>query len=233
MLVGHVAVGMLAKRAEPKVSFGTYVAAALLADLLVFTFLLLGVEQVTFGSGRGAANYFHPINIAYSHSLLMDIIWGLLFAGVYLLWRRNLRGAWLLFAAVVSHWVLDFVAHRPDMPLAPGIHQGYGLGVWSSIPVTLIVEGGLWIAGIVVYLRSTRANGWTGRVFFWLVAVFLTLVWYNNMAGPPPSNPRTAPVGSLIFFGLVVLWAYWTNRLRSSLQSSKAGLRVTSSNSGG
>ena len=217
MLVGHVAVGMLAKRAEPRVSLGTYVLAALLADLLVFAFLLLGVEHVTFGSERGAANYFHAVNIAYSHSLAMGIVWGLLFAGVYLLWRRNLRGAWFLFAAIVSHWVLDFIAHKPDMPLAPGTHQAYGLGVWNSIPTTLVVEGGLWIAGIVIYARTNRARGWPGRVFFWIVAVFLTLVWYNNVAGPAP-NPRTAPVSSLTFFALVVLWAYWIDHLRPSEQ---------------
>jgi hypothetical protein len=217
MLVGHVAVGMLAKHAEPRVSLGTYVLAALLADLLVFAFLLVGVEHVTFGSERGAANYFHPVNIAYSHSLVMGIVWGLLFAGVYLLWRRNLRGAWFLFAAIVSHWVLDFIAHKPDMPLAPGTHQAYGLGVWNSIPTTLVVEGGLWIAGIVIYARTNRARGWPGRVFFWIVAVFLTLVWYNNVAGPPP-NPRTAPVSSLIFLALVVLWAYWIDHLRPNEQ---------------
>jgi len=228
MLVGHVAVGMLAKRAEPKVSLGTYVFAALLADLLVFTFLLARIEQVDFGPGRGAANYFHPVNIAYSHSLLMDVIWGLLFAGVYFLLRHNSRGAWLLFAAVVSHWVLDFIAHKPDMPLAPGTHHAYGLGIWSSIPATLIIEGGLWAAGIVVYARSTRAESWVGKVFFWVVAIFLTLVWYNNIAGPPPPNPRTAPIGSLMFFGLLVLWAYWMDRSRPHIQRVTASLPATS-----
>lgn len=214
MLVGHVAVGMLAKRAEPKVSLGTYVFAALLADFLIFAFLLIGIERVNFGSGRGAANYFHAVNIAYSHSLLMGVVWGIAFAGIYLLLRRNLLGAWLLLGAVVSHWFLDFIAHRPDMPLAPGITRAYGLGTWSSIPATLVVEGGLWLAGIFIFLRTTQARSWAGHVFFWIAAALLTVIWYNNVAGPPPANPRSAPVSSLIFFALVVSWAYWMNRLR-------------------
>jgi hypothetical protein len=214
MLVGHVAAGMLAKRAEPRVSLGTYVFAALLADVLVFAFLLIGIEQVNFGSERGAANYFHPINIAYSHSLLMDVVWGIGFAGLYFLFRRNRRGAWLLLAAVVSHWFLDFVAHRPDMHLAPGLNHAYGLGVWSSIPATLLVEGGLWLAAIFLFLQSTRARNWVGHVAFWVVALLLTLIWYSNIAGPPPPNPRSASISSLIFFVLVVSWAYWMNRLR-------------------
>jgi membrane-bound metal-dependent hydrolase YbcI (DUF457 family) len=214
MLVGHLAVGMLAKRAEPRVSLGTFIFASLLPDFLVFVFVLAGVEQVTLRGGRGAANYFHAINIGYSHSLLMDVVWGVVLGGAFFLLRRNTRGAWLLFAAVVSHWILDVIAHRPDMPLAPGSGHVYGLGIWASIPASLAVEGGLWATALAVYVKSTRARSWVGVVFFWLVAALLTLTWYSNIAGPPPPNPHAAPIASLILFTLIVLWAYWMNRAR-------------------
>src|SRR4051812_34423927 len=120
MHVGHFAVGLVAKRAEPKLSLGTLVLAAMLSDFLWAIFLFAGIEHVRFRPGRGAANYADAYDIALSHSLLMDVVWGALFAGAYFLRRRYPRGALVLFVAVVSHWVLDVVAHRPDMSLAPG-----------------------------------------------------------------------------------------------------------------
>jgi hypothetical protein len=216
MLVGHFAVALVAKRVEPQLSLGTTVLAAMLADFLWCLFMMAGVEQVQLRPGIGAANYWHPTNIALSHSLLMDAIWGALFAGAFVFVRRRPRGAWFLFAAVLSHWLLDFVSHRPDMPLLPGVPRYFGLGLWTSVPLTLVVEGGIWLLALVFYARATRPARRTGTYAFWSVVVLLTLAWYNNIAGPPPPNPQTAPIASLVFFSLVVAWGYWMNRLRPS-----------------
>jgi hypothetical protein len=110
--------------------------------------------------------------------------------------------------------VLDVLSHRPDMPLAPGLSARFGLGLWTSIPATLLVEGGLWVAAIVVYSRATRPTGRAGILVFWAVIPLLTLIWYNNIAGPPPPDASSALFASLVLFGLVVLWAFWVNRLR-------------------
>src|SRR5262249_34013113 len=109
---------------------------------------------------------------------------------------------------------LDVVSHRPDMPLAPGLAPRYGLGLWASVPATLAVEGGLWLAALVLYARASRPRGWGGVVVLWIAAAVLTLAWYNNVAGPPPPDPRTARAASLVFFSLIVAWAYGTNRTR-------------------
>ena len=111
MFVGHLGVGFLARRAEPRISLGTWMLAVMLADFVTFPLLIVGVEQLTGGLGT---------RIAYSHSLLMVALWAALFASAYYFGRRYRRGAWLLFAAVLSHWPLDALSHRPDMPLAPG-----------------------------------------------------------------------------------------------------------------
>jgi len=141
MLVGHLAVGLVAKRIEPKISLGTGILAALLSDLLVFPLLIAGIEH--FDTLPGATlNRSVGRDIVYSHGLLSNIIWAALFATIYFLHRRYPRGALLLFAVVLSHWLLDFISHRPDMPLAPGTHQVFGLGLWNSLPATLVVEGG-------------------------------------------------------------------------------------------
>ncbi len=214
MLVGHFAVGLIGKRVEPKLSLGTLVLAAMLADFLWCVFMLAGLEHVEFKPGRGAANYIAAFDVAFSHSLLMDVIWGALFAGIYFLWRRETRGALILFAVVLSHWLLDVVAHPPDMPLAPGETARFGLGLWKSIPATLIVEGGLWLIAIIIYARATRPGNRVGTYAFWIVVVLLTLIWYGNITGPPPPSVMVAGISSLIYFSLVVAWAYWMNRLR-------------------
>ena len=220
MLVGHIAVGMAAKRITPRVSLGTTVLAALLPDLLWCGFLLAGIEHVEIRAGRGAANYFGASDMAFSHSLLMDALWGALLAGAYFLARHYARGAWVLFAAVMSHWLLDFVAHRPDMALAPGVHRYFGLGLWNSVAATVMVEGGMWAIGIIIYVRATRARGRAGIYAFWIGAAFLTLAWYGNITGTPPPTPRAMAVSSLIFFSSVVAWAYWMNRLRPACYNS-------------
>jgi len=220
MLVGHIAVGLAAKRITPRVSLGTLVLAAVLPDLLWCIFLLTGIEHVEINPGRGAVNYLAASDIAFSHSLLMDAVWGALLASAYFLVRHYARGAWMLFAAVMSHWLLDFVAHRPDMALAPGVHRYFGLGLWNSVAATVIVEGGMWVAAIILYARATRPKGRTGVYAFWIVIALLTLAWRNNLVGPPPPSPHAMAIGSLIFFSLVVAWAYWMNRLRPACYNS-------------
>jgi hypothetical protein len=214
MLVGHVAVGFAAKRVEPKISLGTLVLAAMFIDFLWCIFMIAGIERVQFKGGMGAANYLDASNIAISHSLLMDTIWAALFAAAYFLRRHYARGAWVVFVAVLSHWVLDFVSHRPDMPLAPAVSRYFGLGLWNSIPATLVVEGGFWLLAIILYVHATRPKRRAGVYALWSVIALLTLAWYNNIAGPPPPNPHTAPIVSLVFFSLIVAWAYWMNQLR-------------------
>ena len=212
MLVGHVAVGFIVKRAHPRMSLGLAVFAALLADFLVFALILAGVEHVHFGTGRGAGQYFIGEQIAFSHSFLANVVCGAALALIAARRSRDRRAAWLLGAAVVSHWVLDFVSHRPDMPLAPWLPWKLGLGLWTSIPATLVVEGGLWFMALAVFTRSARPLSRARTAIVAIGAALLTLVWIGNIAGPPPSNPATAPVASLVFFSLVVLWTYWLDR---------------------
>jgi membrane-bound metal-dependent hydrolase YbcI (DUF457 family) len=214
MLVGHFAVGLAAKRIEPAISVGTLVLASMLADLLWSIFVFAGIEHVQFKPGIGAANYFGPSDIVMSHSLLMDGLWAGLLAAAYFLKRRSPRGAWVIFGAVLSHLLLDWISHRPDMPLSPGVHSYVGLGLWSSIPAAVIVEGGFWGLAVILYDRATHPKRRTGVYAYWSVVAVLTLAWYNNLAGPPPRNPQAAPLASFLFFSLAVAWAYWMNSLR-------------------
>lgn len=212
MLVGHLAVAFIAKRVESKISLGTYSLAALCADLITFPLLIAGVEH--FEVARGVATNRSVGDIPYSHSLLMDAVWAAIFAAIYFLWRRYARGAWILFAAVLSHWLLDFISHRPDMLLAPGLDSRFGLGLWNSIPPALIVEGSFWLAAIILYVRSTRANGRAGTFALWAGIGLVTLAWYGNIIGGIDPNPVRAGISGMVFFSLIVAWTYWMNRAR-------------------
>jgi uncharacterized membrane protein len=217
MLVGHCAIAFAGKRAEPALSLGTLMAAAILSDLLGFVLILAGVEHWTFKPRFAGINAVDLDRIAWSHGLLPNVLWAAAFAGGYYLLRRRVTGSWILFAAVMSHWVLDFISHRADMPLTPGLSTRFGLGLWTSVPATLAVEGLLWLIALAVYVRATRSTGRAGVVGFWLMIVFVTLSWVNNITAAPPAGSLTiAAITSLTFFTLLVAWAYWMNRARKT-----------------
>ena len=213
MFVGHLAAGLIGKRIEPRVSLGTWVVAVMLSDLLLFPLLLAKLESVV-AQPNVSANRVLGLEIGYSHSLLTNIIWASLFGFGYYLLRRYRRGAVLLFAGVLSHWVLDVLSHRPDMPLAPGVPVKLGFGIWNSLAVTLIVEGGLWLIAIVLYVRATSPKGRAGVYVFWSGIVLLTLIWHGNITRGMDPDPIKAGIGGLILFSLIVAWAYLMNRLR-------------------
>ena len=128
MFVGHYGVGLAAKRFAPQASVGTLVLGALFADLLGWALVVTGIEHFA-KLGITITNPLDLYDYPISHSLATDAVWGALLAVGYYLVRKYRRGSLLIFAPVLSHWFLDFVAHRADMPLAPGIHKYYGLGL--------------------------------------------------------------------------------------------------------
>jgi hypothetical protein len=104
------------------------------------------------------------------------------------------------------------------MPIAPGLSGRYGLGLWTSLPATLLVEGLLWLIALAVYIRATRARKRTGIYVFWLMIVILMLSWIGNFTnGRPAGGTLTiAAISSLTFFTVLVAWAYWMDRVRKS-----------------
>jgi membrane-bound metal-dependent hydrolase YbcI (DUF457 family) len=103
----------------------------------------------------------------WSHSLVTNIVWATAFALIYRIWKRDTTGAWVVWIGVLSHWVLDWITHRPDMPLYPGGHQRYGLGLWNSVAGTMVVELLMFVIGVWLYIRATRPRDRIGRYTFW------------------------------------------------------------------
>ena len=215
MFVGHFALGFAAKKATPKTSLATLFVAAQLADILWPFFLAFGIEQVAIVPDKTAVTPLDFVSYPYSHSLLMLVIWGALFGGLYFARTKNSRSAWIIAALVVSHWVLDWLTHLPDMPLWPGGPK-YGLAMWNSLPLTLVVELTMFAVGIAIYARSTRAKDRQGTWGFWILILILLAAYLgSSFSGAPPSVKAlwiTAMLGTLIT--LVLAW--WADRHRSA-----------------
>jgi membrane-bound metal-dependent hydrolase YbcI (DUF457 family) len=216
VFVGHFAAGLAAKRVAPKVSLSVAILAAAFSDVIWILCFATGIEKVEIHPGLMVANSLDLIYIPFSHSLLMDVVWGALFAAIYYGWRRDSRGAWILFAAVVSHWILDVATHRPDMPLSPGLDIRFGLGLWNSRVATFIVEGGLWFACVVSYAKGTEAKTRGGKYGFWIMIVLLTALWMLSLGGDPPPSLASLAIVNTVFFAVVLAWAQWMNRSRVS-----------------
>jgi len=204
---------MAAKRAEPRVSLGTWFIAAQLADLLWPILVLLGIERVEVVPGITVVTPLDFVSYPWSHSLVMLATWGVLLGLIYAgRGERGLAGS-LLAVLVLSHWVLDVASHRPDMPLAPGVGPKLGFGLWNSRPATLAVELGLMALGVAVYARTTAPRDRAGTWAFWSLVGFLLAIYLGNVFGPPP--PSAAAVAwSGIAMWLLIAWGYWIDRHR-------------------
>jgi len=215
MFIGHFALGFGAKSVTPRVSLGALFLAAQFIDLLWPTFLLLGIERVQIAPGATAVTPLVFEHYPYSHSLLAVLGWAVLLGVAYLLLRRDRRGAVMLGALVLSHWLLDLVVHQPDLPLLPWSSVVLGFNGWSSLWLTLAIEVPLFALGVWLYVRATEAVDVVGKWGLVGLVLFLFLIYAGNLLGsPPPTTQAIAWVGQLQW--LLVLWGYWVDRHRRS-----------------
>lgn len=214
MFLGHFAVAMAAKRAAPGVSLGMLFMAAQLADLVWPVLLFAGIERLEIRPGTTAVNPLDFVHYPYSHSLVAMIAAGLALGLAHYGARRGgALAAAMLAALVASHWILDVVAHRPDMPLAPGASAKLGLGLWDSVPASLAVELGLLGMGAAIYARLTRARDRVGRFAFVGLVAFLVAAYLASVFGPAPPSAQ-AVAWSALGTWLLVAWGYWVDRHR-------------------
>ena len=221
MFIGHFGVGLAAKSVDRRPSLGTFFMAAQFIDLLWPVLLLFGLEKVEIDPGNTAVTPLNFVSYPISHSLLGVVIWSVLFGAVYYAVRKHLKSALLMGVLVLSHWLLDLVVHRPDLPLTPFGDAKYGLGLWNSPAAAVIVEGLIFAAGIWIYARSTRAANKTGRWAMWGLFAFLALVYAMNLLGPPPDSADAIGYVGLSQW-LIVGWGYWIDRNRTAPYSHQA-----------
>lgn len=214
VFVGHLAAALAAKKIEPRLPLAALVAATFGLDLLWPAFLWGGLETVRPQPGITA---FTPIDFEsypWSHSLALALAWGALAAWIASRFGTA-RMAVVIGAVVVSHWVLDYVSHRPDLPLWPGGPKA-GLGLWYSLPGTIVVEGALLGFGIALYLRTAPAKSRVGHWAFWSLIAVTTAIWLSGPFSPPPPGVNAIAIVGLAGGALLILWGGWIDRTRRS-----------------
>jgi membrane-bound metal-dependent hydrolase YbcI (DUF457 family) len=220
LFIGHFAVAFAAKKIAPTVSLGTLFLAAQLADLVWPVLLLLGIEKVEVRPGATAFTPLDFVHYPYSHSLLALLVWSVAYAAAYAFARRARMGVALTLAAVVlSHWVLDFVTHAPDMPLAFGDSPRVGLGLWNSVGATIVIEGLLFIWGLTLYVKTTQPIDKIGQRALWSLVAFLIVIYFAAIFGPPAPS-ATAVAWTALSMWLIVAWGYWIDAHRRALSAN-------------
>jgi len=214
MFIGHFGVGLASKKIDKKISLGTLFFASQFIDLIWPIFLLFGLEKVKIDPGNTAFTPFDFVYYPFSHSFFAVLVWGILFGAVYYLIKKNIKSSILLGSLVLSHWVLDLITHKPDLPLFFGEGTKLGLGLWNSVIFTLLLEGAIFAVGAFLYLKVTRPNTRTGSVSLWSLLIFLSVVYLMNTFGPPP--PSEGPIAYMgLSMWLLVAWGYWIDRNRT------------------
>jgi hypothetical protein len=213
MFIGHFSVALAAKKAAPKTSLAVLVFAALFLDVLWPVFLTLGWEHVRIVPGDTVVTPLDLYDYPISHSLIMTLVWAILFGSIYLFFRKQLLPSCVIGACVLSHWILDYLTHRPDMPIF--LNGPYvGLGLWNSVWGTVAVEVSMFIGGVIVYIRTTKAENKSGHYAMWAYFVLLVILYIGDLIGPPPPDVKTLIIMSNI--GIVfIFWAFWFDRNRS------------------
>lgn len=218
MFLGHFGIGLFAKQVAPTISLGVFFLSVQLADVLWPIFLLLGIETVRIDPGNTT---FTPLDFSsypFSHSLLSLLGFGVLLGILYFSFTRVFKSLWLLPLLVISHFFLDVIVHRPDLPLLPWAGPKIGMGLWNSIPITLFLEFGILSIGIFLYLRKTKAKDKFGNYGFWSLILFLMLIEITNLLSPPPPSIKViAWVGNAQW--LLVLWAYFIDKHREPVSN--------------
>jgi membrane-bound metal-dependent hydrolase YbcI (DUF457 family) len=221
MFLGHIAVGLAGKRFAPRASLATLLFAPMFLDYLWPIFLLLGWEKVRVDPGNTVVTPLAFDSYPWSHSLHMTLFWAGLVAIVFRTVTRDTRSAIWIGIAVASHWVMDWITHRPDLPLWPSGPK-VGLGLWNSVAGTVLVELALFVVGLWLYMRDTRPRGGRGRLSLWSFVVAVTLIYFMNLAsnlGPIPTSvsPRTIAMMGLALW-IFIPWAWWIDYTRRTVR---------------
>jgi membrane-bound metal-dependent hydrolase YbcI (DUF457 family) len=213
MFIGHFGLAFAAKKASTKPSLGTTFLAAQFIDLLWPLFLLLGIEKVSIEPGNTDFTPLNFVSYPFTHSLLAVLIWALLFGGIYYFVKKDRKSAILLALLVISHWLLDLVVHRPDLPLSFEEETKVGLGLWNYKAATIAVELLIFSAGVALYNSITKATNKTGEYALWALVLFFLIIYFMSAFGDPP--PNAAAIGYVgMAQWLFVLWGYWVDRNR-------------------
>ncbi len=211
MFIGHFAPAFAAAAVSPRApKLGTLFIAAQLVDWAFFIFAAIGIEKMRVDPNATVMVPFDLYHMPYTHSLLGAAVWAILL-GLFIRYRDRDSGAALLAALVVaSHWLLDFLTHRPDLTIGGG-EQTYGLGLWNYPYIAMPLELLITVGAFIWYIKRTRGPIAPPIILMALLLAFQAINWF----GPAPQEANLfLYLQSLLAFGVAALFARWVGNNR-------------------
>jgi hypothetical protein len=221
MFIGHFGIGLALKRADKTLSLGLLFIAVQLSDLIYGVALLTGIEKVSIISSTNPLTSAQYTFFPYSHSLVATLILAGLVALVFLVVPFKIglsrsRTALVMATAVMSHFVLDVIVHDPDIDLlGTGVYK-IGLGLWNYPTASYIVEALLLIAGLWIYLKSTKGKDFSGRYGLPILSVILLILNGVNTFVLYPTSVENFAITMLVVYLVTIIIAFWLDRKRTT-----------------
>jgi membrane-bound metal-dependent hydrolase YbcI (DUF457 family) len=215
MFVGHYGPSFAIKSLRPAIPLWALFIAVQLVDVAWALLVLFGVEKVRIVPGITASNPLDLYYMPYTHSLVAAVIWSVTVAVVVMLLPRiaTRSAAIWIGAAVFSHWVLDVLVHRPDLPIYDDTMK-IGLGLWNFPAIALALEVALLFGGMVMYLRVTKPINAVGRFGLPVFGVVMVAIQSYVFFGPAPTSPAAAATTALVSYVVFAALAEWLARQR-------------------
>jgi len=216
MFAGHVGAALALGRVERRLNVGVLVTAALLLDLALWCFVLVGWESVGIPA-EFARTHQAEFVFPYSHGLLAGVLWSALAGAAGLLTLAHLsrakwRAAALIGAAAFSHWLLDALVHRAELPLFGAASPRIGLSLWNAMPIALVVEAALVVAGLCLFMRGSALSRTRSIALAVTTLLLLAFTIAGMTVAPPPPSPVAMAASSLVTLVLVCALACWLGR---------------------
>ena len=211
MFIGHFAPALVAAAlSTERPRLGTLFVAAQLVDWGFFTLALFGIEAMRVDPDASVMVPFDLYHMPFTHSLLGTAIWAGAFLGVVAIRQRDVRLAVLAGLVVLSHWLLDFLVHVPDLTL-DGTPPKLGLGLWNMPWIAMPLELGLTGGALAFYLRRTRGPAGPPLVLAGVMLLFQLVNWF---APHPASAGPFLYIQALVAFGVLTALAAWVGENR-------------------
>jgi len=218
MFIGHYGPSFACKAWKPVVPLWVLFVAVQLVDIVWAVLVLLGIEKVRIVPGITATNPFDLYYMPFTHSLPGAIFWAVGAAAVYraVAPAQKWTAAVIVGGAVFSHWVLDLVVHRPDLPLYDDAYK-VGFGLWNYPAIAFLLEIALLFGGIAFYLRVTEPIDVIGRYGMTVLGLFAVALQAYVFFGPPPVSDTAFALTALVLYFAFAVLVYWLEGKRSSI----------------
>jgi len=212
MFVGHYGASFAAKRVDRTIPLWVLFLAVQFLDVLWAPCILLGIEKVRIAPGITESNPLDLYYMPYTHSLVAALLWSCAGGFAYQFVARPARrqASAVVGFAVFSHWILDFVVHRPDLPLYDNSAK-VGLGLWNVPALAFGLEAALLFGGVWLCLRGRLARSLGTLAFGVLMLAIQAYVFF----GPPPTSDRAAASTALIAYAVFATVIWWLQDRRA------------------